>query len=158
MGEREGVVGSEGGDKEMVGNEGGGMEWMLTGNTRRRRWSSSSCPISLHRVLAVSLTATCSRLPVEPWGCGCACHCCSCALVVRQPLLAVLVVARWLMLLVGGWPSFATRGLLRACWSFGRLTHFGSPGLLVVRMAWRDVAVGDVEGALVVVDTGDVGV
>ena len=34
----------------------------------------------------------------------------------------------------------------------------GWPGLLVVRMAWRDMAVGDVEGALVVVDTGDVGV
>ena len=30
----EGVVGSEEGDKEMVGNEGGGMEWMLTGNTK----------------------------------------------------------------------------------------------------------------------------
>ena len=29
--------------------------------------------------------------------------------------------------------------------------------MLVVRMAWRDVAVGDVD-ALVVVDTGDVGV
>ena len=34
----------------------------------------------------------------------------------------------------------------------------GWPGLLVVRKAWRDVAVGDMEGALVVVDTGDVGV
>ena len=30
--------------------------------------------------------------------------------------------------------------------------------MLVVRMAWRDVAVGDMEGALVVVDTGDMGV
>ena len=30
--------------------------------------------------------------------------------------------------------------------------------MLVVRMAWHDVAVGDVQGALVVVDTGDVGV
>ena len=30
--------------------------------------------------------------------------------------------------------------------------------MLVVRMTWRDVAVGDVEGAPVVVDTGDVGV
>ena len=29
--------------------------------------------------------------------------------------------------------------------------------MLVVRMAWHDVAVGDVEGPLVVVDTGDVG-
>ena len=28
----------------------------------------------------------------------------------------------------------------------------------MVRMAWCDVAVGDVEGALVVVDTGDMGV
>ena len=34
----------------------------------------------------------------------------------------------------------------------------GWPRLLVVRMAWRDVAVGDVEGALVVVYTGDMGV
>ena len=32
----EGVEDSEGGDKEMVGNEGGEMEWMLTGNTKRR--------------------------------------------------------------------------------------------------------------------------
>ena len=30
----EGVVDSEGGDKEMVGNEGGGMERMLTRNTK----------------------------------------------------------------------------------------------------------------------------
>ena len=30
----EDVVGSEGGEKEMVGNEGGTMEWMLTGNTK----------------------------------------------------------------------------------------------------------------------------
>ena len=33
----------------------------------------------------------------------------------------------------------------------------GWPGLLVVRRAWRDMAVGDVEGTLVV-DTGDMGV
>ena len=62
------------------------------------------------------------------------------------------------MLLVVGSLSFAARGLLRVWWLFGRLTHFGWLGLLVVRMAWRDMAVGDVEGALVVIDTGDVGV
>ena len=32
----EGVLGSEGGDKGMVGNKGGGMEWMLTGNAKQR--------------------------------------------------------------------------------------------------------------------------
>ena len=106
-------MGSEGGDKEMVGNEGGGMEWMLTGNTKRRRRSSSSSPVSLCRILAVSLNATCTCSPVEPWGRGCACRCRSCALLVRQPLLAVFVVARRSMLLVGGWPLFAARGLLR---------------------------------------------
>ena len=62
----EGVVGSEGGDKELVGNEGGGMEWMLTGNTKRRRWSWSSSLVSLHHVLVVALTATCACSPVEP--------------------------------------------------------------------------------------------
>ena len=75
-------MGSEGGDKEMVGNEGGGMEWMLTGNTKRRRRSSSSSPVSLRRVLAVSLNATCARSPVEPWGHGCACCCRLCALLI----------------------------------------------------------------------------
>ena len=57
----EGVVGSEGGDKEMVGNEGGGMEWMLTGNTKRRQQSLSLLsPVSLCRILAVLLTASCA--------------------------------------------------------------------------------------------------
>ena len=106
-------MGSEGGDKEMVGNEGKGMEWMLTGNTKRQQRSSSSSPVSLRRVLAVSLNVTCARSPVEPWGCGCACRCRSCALVIRQPLLAVFIVPRRSMLLVGGWPSFAAHGLLR---------------------------------------------
>ena len=128
----EGVEDSEGGDKEMVGNEGGGMEWMLTGNTKRRRWSSSSSLVSLRRILAVSLTAICACSPVEPQGRGCACRCRSCALVVRQPLLAVFVVARQSMLLVGHWPSFAARGLLRAWWWIGRLTSFGRPVLFEV--------------------------
>ena len=128
----EGVVDSEGGNKEMVGNEGGGMERMLTGNTKRRRRSSSSSLVSLRRVLAVSLTATCARSPVEPCGRGRACRCRSCALVVSQPLLAGFVVARRSMLLVGRWLSFAARGLLRAWWSIGRLTCFGRPVLFEV--------------------------
>ena len=54
--------------------------------------------------------------------------------VVRQLLLAVFIVARWSMLLVGRWLSFAAHGLLRMWWSIGQLTHFGWPGLLVVRV------------------------
>ena len=83
------MVGSRGGDKEMVGNEGGGMEWMLTKNTKQQRPSLSLSLVSLRHVLAVLLTAICACLPVEPWGHGCTCCCRSCALVVRQPLLVV---------------------------------------------------------------------
>ena len=128
----EGVEDSEGGDKEMVGNEGGGMEWMLTGNTKQRQRSLSSSIVSLRRVLAVSLTAICAHLPVEPWGRGCACRCRSCALVIQELLLAVFVVARRSMLLVGRWPSFAACGLLRVWWWIGRLTSFGRPVLFEV--------------------------
>ena len=54
------------------------------------------------------------------------------ALVVQQPLLAVVVGAGQLMLLVGHWPSFATHGLLCVWWVMGKLTYFGQPGLFEV--------------------------
>ena len=41
-------MGSEGGDKGMVGNEGGGMEWMLTGNAKRQQHYCRHCrPLSV---------------------------------------------------------------------------------------------------------------
>ena len=128
----EGVVGSEGGDKEMVGNEGGGTEWMLTGNTKQQQQSSLLCLVSLCRVLTVSLTVTCTHSPVKPWGCGHACCCCSCTLAVRQPLLAVVIVVRQLMLLVGRWLSFAARGHLCVWRLIGQWTYFGQPVLFEV--------------------------
>ena len=68
--------------------------------------------VSLHRILVVLLTATCTRSPIEPWGCGHACHCHLCTLVVRQLLMVVVVVVRQSMLLVGLWLSFAACGHL----------------------------------------------
>ena len=90
---------------------------------------SSLSLVSLHHGLAVLLTATCAGSPVESRGHGHACHCRSCAL---QLLLAVVVVVRWLMSLVGCWLSFAARGHLCTWWSIGRLTYSGWPVLFEV--------------------------
>ena len=47
-------------------------------------------------------------------------------------LLAVVVVVRWSMSLVGRWPSFVARGHLCAWLWIGRLTSFGRPVLFEV--------------------------
>ena len=75
-----------------------------------------------------------------------------------QSLWVVFVVAGRSMSSVGCWPSFAVLCLLCVWLSIGRLLLSSLGGW--VRLCWglRDVAAGDVEGALVVVDAGDVGV
>ena len=44
----QGGMGREEGDKGMVGNEGGGMEWMLTWNAKRRRRYCRRRPSSIY--------------------------------------------------------------------------------------------------------------
>ena len=62
-------------------------------------------------------------------------RCRSWALVVRQPLLVVFVVARRSVSFVGCWMSFAACCLLCVWVSIGRLSYFGQPCLFVVGVA-----------------------
>ena len=120
---------------------------------------SSSSPVYLRRVLTTSLTATGSRSPVESF-------------VALGPGVRVVVVrGRWSFDSRCGWSSRLLGGRCRPLGA-GRRSPFtvcvacgcrlGGCRLLGsrVRLCWelRDVAAGDVEGALVVVDAGDVGV
>ena len=121
--------------------------------------SSSSSLVYLRRVLATSLTATRSRLSVNSF-------------VALGPCVRVVVVGGcWSFDSRCEWSSWLLGGRCRPLGA-GRRSPFavcvacgcrlGGCRLLGgrVRLCWelRDVAAGDVEGALVVVDAGDVGV
>ena len=121
--------------------------------------SSSSSLIYLRHVLATSLTVTRSRSSVDSF-------------VALGPCVHVVVVrGRWSFDTRCGWSSWLLGGRCRPlgaghCSPFAVCVacgcRLGGCCLLGrrVRLCWelRDVAAGDVEGALVVVDAGDVAV